>query len=76
MYIESVYYILLQNNARLKFQQVKKETTQNLTLFDWSNQEPDLQRQKKFYFSWGNNLTTEQLTEMNKLGTEMESIYR
>ena len=69
-------FFSLQNAARLAFQQVKKQTTQNLTTFDWSSQPEDLQRQKKFYSSLGNNLTTEKLEEMNKLGTEMESIYR
>ena len=54
---------------------MKKQTTQNLTTFDWPSQPEDLQRQAKFYSSLGNNLTTEKLEEMNKLGTEMESIY-
>ena len=44
---------------------MKKQTTQNLTTFDWSSQPEDLQRQKKFYSSLGNNLTTEKLEEMN-----------
>ena len=48
----------------------------NLTQFQWdSYSEPDLARQAKFYFSWGSNITEDQLAEMNQLQTVMESTY-
>ena len=63
------------NEARLAFQELKKAATQNISQIDWSDTSPLAQREAKFYSSLGSNLTTEQLSQMNQLGAQMESIY-
>ena len=65
-----LYPQVLQNEARLEFQKIKKEASANLTGFDWdSYSDQDLARQAEFYFSSGSNITDEMLMEVSKSNT-------
>jgi DNA polymerase/3'-5' exonuclease PolX len=60
----------LQNAARLEFQQVKKQTTQNISQIDWTNESDEAKREAQFYYSWGSDLTTEQLEQVQSIGPQ------
>ena len=52
----------------MAFQEVKKEATQVLSDLNWEEEaDAAIKREAKFYYSWGNNLTTEQLQQVSSL---------
>ena len=55
----------MQNEAKLEFQKVKKEATKNISSFDWRGfEDKELKRLIKFYYSLGNTMKTEELSEV------------
>ena len=56
---------MFQNEARLAFQVHKKETTAQLGDMSWEDEADEaVRREAQFYYSWGNNLTNDQLEEV------------